>query len=414
MKLPFSFRLILLVLILAIGFQDSYAQSSLLYKKISLSKKKYSVYELCNAIEKQVDVAISYNSDKIKSNKKIVINQSTTDVKSLLILLNNSYGIDSKMAGNHIILTPGTHFGKEPLKKQKRKKQKRKDKFKDKLQEMKTSPSDQNTTVSEGITMNADTAFIPQIISTADTLNAGSASLASGGAGSATIAGGNTKNINYESEPTNAKRTRYLKEHVIANISIFADEPYFFNVQAELGFKYVYVTAGYAFKENNMGHWRFGGGVTIPASEKVNIGLAGSYGATFNTTANFRYETTQVIPPTDSTSLDSIIITTPHFGSVAIRQNIWKAGLTVDYKAASWLNVFISPCYNSLRTAYYQNNVPTNLRSLIPEPVNIKEENFQHLRTGFNINNDFNPNQAAYNKSWFSIAVGVRIKFLAQ
>lgn len=388
-------RCLLLTVLVAFVCYSCPAQGSLLDKKMSLSNRKYTIYELCNAIEKQIDASVSYNSAKIKSNKKISISTNATDLRTLLGVLKKDYNIDCNIIGNHLILTPAKGYTNNRVRHRKREKKVIKQKtIEDKQKAAKPVTEKMNKV------LQADSGSNVTIID-ADTGKNGALPPANG-------AGGSVGNVNYESEPASVRRWEFLKENLIAGVSAYASQPYYFNVQAELGFKYVYFSAAYAFKGNELGHWRLGGGFTIPASAKINVDLYANYGTGINSIMPYSYETTIVLPPADSAS-DSTIITTTHTGSVSVKQNLFKAGISVGYKITPAISVFVSPCFNTLNTAYYQNGTATSLRAVIPEPVIIKETDFQPLGTGLNISNGFNPDAASYRKNWMSIDVGLRI-----
>lgn len=377
-----------------------YAQSvAFLSEKVSLTRSGYTVYDLCNAIQKQLDVSVSYNSSKIKSNKKIIIKNKTPDLKSLLVMLKKEYGIDSKMAGNHIILLPGADYGKVPEKKEKARKPKKKKAKQKKV----VQPADEIVpeTLQQYAGENVAAESMPVMVSSLDSL--GGADLSAGGGG---VAGGGSGNVNYETESKTGKQNRALLNNLIANINIYTDQPHYFNVGAQLGYKYAYVSIAYSFHATAT-HRRLGGGVTFPVTEKMNLGLSGSYG-TFNSGINYFG---RVIT---ADSVDSGVVvfdTVTYSGLLNARSSLVKIGLSIDYKVTPWLYVFVSPCFNTMRTGFSDDNGAQSPRSVLPVPVSIRREDFDVLKTGINLSNDFNENSASFRKNWGSIQAGIRINF---
>jgi hypothetical protein len=390
-----AWRCLMLTVLLTFICYSCPAQNSLLDKKMSLSKKRYTVYELCNAIEKQVDASVSYNSAKIKSKKRISISRNATDLRTLLGMLKKDYNIDCNIVGNHIILIPAKGFTNNRARHSKRKRKTETQKVAGNKQKAAAPTPNKMNKVSQ-----ADSSINAQVVMTTDTT--GGTPLLSNSAG------GSIDNVNYESEPASARYWEAITENLIAGVSFYVSQPYYFNTQAALGYKYVYFSLAYAFKGNGLGHWRFGGGFTIPASQKIDLDLHADYGTGINITAPYSYETSIVLPPVDSAS-DSTIITTTHTGSIVVEQNLFKAGITVGYKITPVISVFISPCFNTLNTAYFQDGTAVSLRSVIPDPVVIDAADFQPLNTGLNISDGYSPDATSYRKNWVSIEVGLRI-----
>ncbi len=378
---------------------NCYAQSATqLSDKISLTRSRYTVYELCNAIQKQVDVSVSYNASTIKSNKKIIVSNKPKDLKSLLMILKKDYGIDSKMAGNHIILIPGKDYGKTPKGNKKTRKVSKK---KPAPVQEKQLPETLRRETRQQPEEDAAAEAMPLMVTAFDSMS--SADLSAGSAG---MAGGSTDNVNYETEHKMERRKQALFNNLIASAGIYTDQPHYFNAGVQLGYKYAYVSAAYSFHAT-AAQWRFGGGVTFPVTEKVNLGLSGSYG-TFKSAVDYFGQTITV------DSLDSIgvvIDTVTYSGWLDTKSDLLKIGLSIDYKIMPWLQAFVCPAFNTMQTAFSDADGSKSPRSVLPVPAGIRREDFDVLKTLLNFSNDFNENSSTFRKSWFSVQVGIRISF---
>jgi len=380
-----------------------YAQPvTLLSGKITLSRSRYTVYDLCNAIQKQVDVSVSYNSSKIKSSKKIFIGHKSTDLKSLLVLLKKEYGIESKMAGHHIILTPAKDYGKDREKKKKttRTRQKKQEGAQKKPAADRPDPEAKQqagSPIAAGDSAAAEN--MPVILTAFDSMSSTDIS-----AGSAGAAGGSIDNVHYETETKTEKRKQVLFQNLIATIGIHADQPHYINADVRLGYQYVYVSAAYAFHPT-AAHWRFGGGLTFPVSEKVQLGLSGSYG-TFQGSVSYSGQTITV------DSVDSGVVvfdTVTYSGLLHTNNDLLKIGLHFDYKIQPWLSIFVAPVFNTMRNEFTDAGDPKSPRDVLPAPVDIRREDFDGLNTTLNLSNNFNESNASFRKNWISIQAGIRI-----
>jgi len=383
-----------------------YAQSAtLLSEKITLSRSRYTVYDLCNAIQKQVDVSVSYNSSKIKSSRKILVSHKSTDLKSLLVLLKKEYGIDSKMAGNHIILIPGKDYGKD----RKQKKKTIRIKQKKQASSPKKPEADIPTTEVKQQTGNSTTAEedstatedMPVMLTAFDSMSSADIS-----AGSAGAAGGSVDNVHYETENKIEKRKQTVFRNLIATAGLYADQPHYMNADLRLGYQYAYVSVAYAFHPT-AAHWRFGGGLTFPVSEKVQLGLSGSYGI-FQGNVSYSGQTITV------DSVDSGIVTydtVTYSGLLQTKNDLLKIGLHIEYKIRPWMEIFVAPVFNTMRSEFTDAGEPKSPRDVLPAPVPIRREDFDGLNTTLNLSNNFNENNASFRKNWISIQVGIRVRF---
>lgn len=86
--------------------KDSFSQVNKrdLEKKVTIQSGAIRIDSLLNHFSRQTSLAFSFNSKRISPSKKLVVSSKRKTVSQWLLHLNESFGIQHKFVGNHIIL----------------------------------------------------------------------------------------------------------------------------------------------------------------------------------------------------------------------------------------------------------------------------------------------------------------------
>lgn len=395
----------------------SKAQAPILGQTYSFSKDSYTLYELSAVLQRQADISISFDAQKLKSNTKIKLPKRSINAKELTTLLNKQYQIQSKFIGRHIIWQKDDK-APVPPKKAKSKKQNiaKKNSPKPKV---KKDENNNTSTIAQAPnpmpTLILVESMLDTIVAFKDTFSANASSIAGYGwqSDNNTSSDGIAYKPNTASDSirerldqpqvTNTSNSWYQRFGISAQVQ--TDEFLFFNPGLTLHWSNFSVTANYAIK-SGLSHFRFGLAYQQPLSDALSLSIWANYGnlPLQSRIKNYAYDSITGTPP-DSLFTFRIEGSVPY----SLEASLAKAGLNIDWKVGQHMELFAGLSFNRLRTTYFHNNIEQAPRTFIPEKAAIETSEFQILPSVITLSDNFESNLSNNVRAWIGFQVGLRI-----
>lgn len=389
------------------------------YKEILLLHKPYTLHTLTKEMQLQTGITFSYNASKINAQKKIRIKPGKLTVDALLALIKKRSGISYKVVNNfHIIYTAAVVSGKPKPKKTKAK------------QETAVLINNRPVIKNEGMDeedgpyTSGDTAAQHTVV-VGDSLTASYYYMGGGGGG---YGGGYTLdnvpkfpneqeeewedqyerlNRPYSFKENNAT-VDFIKESILAAVGFSADELYYFNPTAKLGFDFLYGTVSYNIG-SSYPHWRYGIGASAKINEKwslhINANTGGMQSAAFNAITVDTILTIPQPPPLDSIMFDTTYVqrNTPF----NVNSKLTRFTLSAAYHINRNFSIEAGLTLNHLKTNYTSNNNPVALRDILPFGLDA-DTKYRSINPPYTLGNSYNAAESSNVKVW----LGVQLTFI--
>ncbi|RYZ16151.1 MAG: hypothetical protein EOP49_52090, partial [Sphingobacteriales bacterium] len=284
--------LCLLLVFISTGQAMAQRENPMFYKELQLQpRKKYTLQSLTREIQRQTGISFSYNAARISPDTKIKVKTDRITVKQLLAYVKKKTGIGYKViSGTHIVYTEGPALKTSRKDNQKNiAKNKAKQRTQKPLQQLASNtavkPVGRDSVVGQQIMIIGDSAVVAYYFSGG--MNAGG-----GYGGNSEVRYQVLRDATYDyigsdygaerKESNLARNTRkdadgsgdvagFFKRNTLIGVGLAADETYYLNPTAKLGFDFLHGIISY-----NLGsfpQWRYGVGTTVKLNDTWRVGL---------------------------------------------------------------------------------------------------------------------------------------------
>ncbi|GEM_PF-1573802 len=396
----------MLILLLLVSSKVA-GQGAVLNHTYSFSKQSYTVYELTTLMQQQADISVSYDAQQIKSKTRVRLPKASMTAKELAVLLNKNYHIRAKFIGKHIILQKDV----KALARHTPKKKKAKPRILAAQEPVKEASGSKATVVAASTLPVLPAATLDTISNFTDTFTVDSKTISEYEWTIAPVTEA-ASNIDVTTDRLDNPEVTSLGEHwyqkVALSFNVAGDEVFYLNPGLSLHWGNLSVSGNYAIR-GDLSHFRFGLSYTKPINNSLRVSIWGNYGAIPDQpkVLNYQYDSTIVIPP-------DTLVTIPVTGSAAYKLNgtVWKAGINLDWKLGSRLELFSGLSFNRSRTEILYNDVVQAPGTFIPAPVSVDAGDFSLFPRILNLADNFSPNRGIYTRSWIGFQVGLRFHLL--
>jgi hypothetical protein len=369
-------------------------------------KKKYTLQTITREIQQQTGISFSYNAAHINPGTKVKLKTDRITVEQLLGTIRKKTGIGYKVISKtHIIYTEA---GAKRRKKGKSKKRKATPApvYVRQNNETRLRSIEGEGVAGQQIVIIGDSSVAAYYFS-------GGASSGGGYTGHdmtkypvvldvtdeeyeedepAPYSGRHTNNgyANAKTEVVN-----YLKGSTLIAIGFAADETYYSNPTARVGFDFLYGTVSY-----NLGpyaHWRYGIGGSAKVNDRFSLHLNITTGQGFSEKYNIqRFDT---IPPTDSIQDPQIIETnTP----LLVQSKLTRFTLSAEWNLGRGFTLGGGLILNRLKTSYSSYGNPVTLSNMLPIGYDA-DAKYQTINPPYLLGNSYSGNATTNIKTWIGL-----------
>ncbi len=392
-----------LVLLLLVSL-NAMGQGAVLNHTYNFAKQSYTVYELTAQMQQQAHISISYDAQQIKSKTRVRLPKTSMTAKELAVLLNKNYQIRAKFIGKHIILQRDV----KAIARHTPKKKKANVRILAAQEPVRSKTGSMEPMAPVKVVPQLSLAILDTIADFADTFTVDSKTISEyewtiAPVTEAALNIGATTDRLDNPEITSLGEHWYQKFGLSFNVG--GDEVFYFNPGLSLHWGNLSVSGNYAIR-GDLSHFRFGLSYTKSVNNNLRATIWANYGAIPDQAKllNYQYDSTIVIPP-------DTLVTIPVTGSAAYKLNgtVWKAGINLDWKLGSRLELFSGLNFSRSRTQILYDDVIQAPGTFIPPAVPLGLRDFSLFPGILTLSEDFSPNRGIYSRSWIGFQLGLRL-----